>query len=53
MFNSYRGSGGLAREQEVVALFKRRCGPDLATFASWIIETEVICFEWQSQTWLP
>lgn len=53
MLNSYRGSGGLAREQEVVALFKRRYGPDRATLASWIVEREVICFEWQSQTWLP
>lgn len=53
MLNSYRGSGGLAREQEVVALFKRRYGPDLATLASWIVEREVICFEWQSQIWLP
>lgn len=53
MLNSYRGSGGLARKQEVVALFKRRCGPDVATLASWIVERQVICFEWQSQTWLP
>lgn len=53
MLNSYRGSGGLAREHEVLALFKRRCGPDLATLASWIGERKVICFEWQSQTWLP
>lgn len=53
MLDSYRCSGGLARAQEVVALFKRRCGSDLATLASWIVEREVICFEWQSQTWLP
>lgn len=53
MLDSYRASGGLARSQEVAALFKRRCGSDLAALASWIIDKKVICFEWQSKMWLP
>lgn len=53
MLDAYRGSGGLARAQEVVALFKRRGGSDLATLASWIVNKKVICFEWQSKMWLP
>lgn len=53
MLDSYRDSGGIARAQEVVALFKRRCGSDLATLASWIVNKKVICFEWQSRMWLP
>jgi hypothetical protein len=53
MLESYRGSGGLARAQEVVALSKRCGGPDVAMLGSWIAERAVICFDWQSQTWLP
>ena len=53
MLNSYRASGGLARAQEVVAMFKRREGPDVATLKTWIACREVICFEWESQSWLP
>jgi hypothetical protein len=53
MLDAYRSSGGLARAQEVVALFKRRSGHDLATLASWIVNKNVICFEWQLKMWLP
>lgn len=53
MLNGYRDSGGLARAQEVVALFKRCQGPTVATLAQWIVEREVICFEWGEQAWLP
>ena len=53
MLDAYRGSGGLARAQEVVALLKRRGGSDLATLASWIVNQKVICFEWQAKIWLP
>lgn len=53
LLDSYRSSGGLARAQEVIALFKCRCGPDAATLASFIVERKVISFEWQSQTWIP
>jgi hypothetical protein len=53
MLDSYRDSGGLARLQEVGALFKHRCGCDLTLLASWIANKKVICFEWQSEMWLP
>lgn len=53
MLNAYRGSGGLAREVELVALSRRRNGPDADTLANWIAEREVIGIMWQSQTWLP
>lgn len=53
MLNAYRGSGGLARAPEVRALFKRCGGPDVATLVKWIVRREVICFEWESQPWLP
>ncbi len=53
LLDSYRDSGGLARAQELVQVFKHRCGCDITPLASWIAKRKVICFEWQSQTWLP
>ena len=49
----YRGSGGLAQAPELLALFKRHAGPNVATLARWIVERQVIGFEWQRQTWFP
>jgi hypothetical protein len=53
MLDAYRDHGGLARVQEVVARFRRCRGADVATLANWITRRQVICFEWQSQSWLP
>ena len=53
MLDAYRGSGGLARAEELLALFRRNGGPDVTRLARWIVERKIICFEWQSQTWLP
>src|SRR5450830_342178 len=53
MLNAYRGSGGLAREENLLALSSRRCGLDADTLANWIAEREAIGFEWQSRIWLP
>ena len=53
MLNAYRGSGGLVREQNLLALSSRRCGLDAGTLANWIAERKVIGFEWLSRTWLP
>lgn len=53
MLDAYRGSGGLARAQEVLNMFKRCGGPGVAALARWIVSRELICFEWQAQTWLP
>ena len=53
MLDAYRGNGGLARAQEVVALFKRCRGADGARLASQIVRRKVICFEWESNLWLP
>jgi len=38
MLNAYRGSGGLAREENLLALSSRRCGLDADTLANWIAE---------------
>ena len=53
MLDAYRNSGGLARCPELLALLKQRSVADVAILARWIVEREVICFEWQSQTWFP
>jgi hypothetical protein len=53
MLDAYRSHGGLARVQEVLARLRRRRGPGMATLANWITRRQVICFEWQSQSWLP
>ena len=53
MLNAYRGSGGLTRDGELLALSGHRCGLHADTLASWIAEREVIGFYWQSRTWLP
>ena len=53
MLNAYRSSGGLAREENLLTSFSRRCGLDADTLSHWIAEREVIGFEWESRTWLP
>lgn len=53
MLNAYRDSGGMAREQEVVALLARQAAEDGTTFADWIVEGRVVHFQWRSQIWFP
>ncbi|QDL36776.1 hypothetical protein [Rhodoferax sediminis] len=53
MLNGYRGSGGLARADEVLKVLKRHSEAHVARLARWIVKRKVICFEWRSQTWLP
>ena len=53
MLNAYRCSGGLVREENLLALSSRRCGLNADTLSNWIAEREVIGFEWESRTWLP
>jgi hypothetical protein len=53
MLDAYRPSGGLARAQEVAAMFKTHGANDAATLANWIIKRQVISFEWQGKIWLP
>lgn len=53
MLDGFRRSGGLARLQEVAELCERRGGPDIASLAACIARKQIICFEWQSEGWLP
>ncbi|BDT66605.1 hypothetical protein os1_07680 [Comamonadaceae bacterium OS-1] len=53
LLDSYRPSGGLARTQETLEMFMRRCGPDLATVARWMARREVLYLDWHAQSWMP
>lgn len=53
MLDAYRDSDGLARCPEALALFRRRFGSDARILTRRMVEHEVVCFEWQSQTWFP
>ena len=53
LLDAYRGSGGLAPAQEVLALFRRHRNDGPATLTHLIIDKSVICFGWQSTIWLP
>lgn len=53
MLNAYRGSGGLARDGELLALAGHRCGLNADTLVGLIADREVIGFEWESRFWFP
>ena len=53
LMNAYRSSGGLARAQEVLELFVRRGGPDVATLARWVVQRDVLSFDWHTDNWMP
>lgn len=41
------------RTHEVVERFERLKGPNDLMLMGWIVNRQVIFFEWQSQSWLP
>lgn len=56
MLDAYRDSGGLCRArelQEVIARSTDVGGPDVTALNGWIMQREVICFNWQGNAWLP
>jgi hypothetical protein len=53
MLNAYRGTGGLARAQEVASMMMVEGAPGMTAFAEWIIGRKLLSFEWQSQIWIP
>ena len=50
---AYRPSGGLARADDLLNIFKSRGGPDVSCLARWLVDRKVIGIEWQGATWLP
>ncbi len=53
MLQSFRRSGGLSRAHCVTNLLAGRRGQHVDTLATWIVQSEVVHFEWAQETWLP
>jgi hypothetical protein len=53
MVNAFQAAGGLALEEDLVAQFRRRKGPNAAELAWWRARREIIAFQWRTDTWLP
>ncbi len=53
LLDSYRGSGGLARSQEMFVMFGLHARSNVVTLAQWIGRRNVISFDWNSKIWLP
>ena len=56
MLDAYRESGGLCRARELQEVMARSTGvggPEAAALDGWIMQREVICFDWQASAWLP
>jgi hypothetical protein len=53
MLNAYRRNGGLARAADIYAAMQPANGRSIAVLARWIVQREVIHFDWQGDTWLP
>jgi hypothetical protein len=53
LLDANRDFGGIARAQEVASMTMSRCGPDVKTLAAWILDRQLLSFEWQSQIWIP
>jgi hypothetical protein len=53
MLRSFRRSGGLARGHDVASLLASRSGLNIGNLARWIVEDEVVHFDWQCDSWFP
>lgn len=53
MLDAFRLTGGLARGHEVTSLLYRKSGLNVSTLARWVVEGDVVCFDWQHDTWFP
>ena len=53
MLDAFRSTGGLARTAEILARLQALHGHPSAVLTQWIDQRKVICFEWQTQDWIP
>ena len=56
MLDAYRDSGGLCRARELQEAMARSTamgGPGVADLNGWIMQRDVVCFDWQGNAWLP
>jgi hypothetical protein len=53
MMDAYRLTRGLARAQEVFTMYQSCHGSNVVTLAGWIVNRDVISFDWESKIWVP
>lgn len=53
MLEKFRPTGGLASLAELRLVLRPDGGPQRNALDDWIRTRAVICFEWQTRTWLP
>lgn len=53
MLGAFRRTRGLARGHEVTSLLYTRAGLNVSTLARWMVDGEVVHFEWQHDSWFP
>ncbi|MDQ0586124.1 hypothetical protein [Variovorax paradoxus] len=53
MEHALRASGGVMSSDEVVTLLVRQTEQPISQLARWIVDRDVISFQWQSRTVLP
>ena len=49
----YSRSGGVLSGQEVSLLMRRHCDQPVSQLARWIVNSNIISFDHQGQTWIP
>ncbi|KIQ26145.1 hypothetical protein RT97_23100 [Variovorax paradoxus] len=53
MEHAFRASGGFVSSDELVTLLMRRTEQPISQLAHWIVDRDVISFQWQLRTVLP
>jgi hypothetical protein len=53
MAQVYRRTGGWLSGDDLAMRLRKRSTQPLSLVARWIVARDVVCFRWQSQTWLP
>ncbi len=50
---AFRRTGGLSTGDEVAQLLRRRLGQPISTLARWIVDREILVFNWQARMLVP
>ncbi|MDH6170756.1 hypothetical protein M2282_005934 [Variovorax boronicumulans] len=53
MEHAFRATGGLVSSDDIVSLLMSRTDQPISRLARWIVNHDVISFQWQSRTLLP
>ncbi len=53
MLRDLRGTGGLMHGEELADLLVQRGAGDVARLARWIVERQLLSFDWRGRLWIP